>query len=130
VTGRQGHNSFVPGKKEASALEIAEYVNKGSQWSLAAAVTRILVRAAAAVTALGLGCTAAVAAHTFPVAPILGLMARKQANAAVPQAVRNDALAESGANVEVEAEEMCGYSILDGQPIMRLFAGTPPLGNP
>ena len=95
-------------------MKFARYAKKGSRWSLIAETLRIL-SAASAVLMLSLGSATVAAAHTFPVDPILALIAHKRLDLTVSQAVRKDAPAAVETQVEVEAEGMCGDSLPDGQ---------------
>lgn len=90
-------------------------MNRVLQWFLSAPVTRTLVRAGVAATALGFSCTVAAEAHTFPVGPILLLMEQTETSAGTPRAARNDAAAAAEPCASVQAEAKCGDSIPDGE---------------
>ena len=95
-----------PSQKETSELRTRYDVNRYLQW---------LIRSASAVTVLGLGCTTAMASHTYPVAPILGLGIQKHANAAHKHEQR-DVFATAESLARVDAEGQWGQSIPDNQP--------------
>jgi len=65
---------------------------------------------------LSLGSATVAAAHTFPVDPILALMAQKKSDATASQVLRKDTPTAVETQVEAEAEGMCGDSISDDEP--------------